>query len=127
MKLCIFRFKLRKKRKNTNFDSADKVGVLIFASIVGNIGAMISNMNATRAAFHNRVDILKHYMQFRHVSKGLEQRIICWLDYIWTNQKTIDEQDIFRSLPTKLRAEIAINVHLDTLKKVNSNNLFMVS
>uniref|UniRef100_A0A674NPR4 Cyclic nucleotide gated channel subunit alpha 2 n=2 Tax=Takifugu rubripes TaxID=31033 RepID=A0A674NPR4_TAKRU len=94
------------------------VGVLIFASIVGNIGAMISNMNATRATFQNRVDILKHYMQFRHVSKGLEQRVIHWLDYIWTNQKTVDEQEVFRSLPTKLRAEIAINVHLDTLKKV---------
>lgn len=95
--------------------------MLIFASIVGNIGAMISNMNATRATFQNRVDVLKHYMQFRHVSKGLEQRIIHCLDYLWTNQKTVDEQEVFRSLPTKLRAEIAINVHLDTLKKVSSS------
>ncbi|KAL7395937.1 hypothetical protein ABVT39_025764 [Epinephelus coioides] len=93
------------------------VGVLIFASIVGNVGAMISNMNATRAAFQSRVDTLKHYMQFRHVSKVLEQRVIRWFDYLWTNQKTIDEQEVLRSLPNKLRAEIAINVHLDTLKK----------
>lgn len=96
------------------------MGVLIFASIVGNVGAMISNMNATRAAFQSRVDTLKHYMHFRHVSKVLEQRVIRWFDYLWTNQKTIDEQEVLRSLPTKLRAEIAINVHLDTLKKVNS-------
>ncbi|XP_036933683.1 cyclic nucleotide-gated olfactory channel-like isoform X3 [Acanthopagrus latus] len=94
------------------------VGVLIFASIVGNVGAMISNMNATRATFQSRVDTLKHYMHFRHVSKMLEQRVIRWFDYLWTNQKTIDEQEVLRSLPNKLRAEIAINVHLDTLKKV---------
>ncbi|XP_074530225.1 cyclic nucleotide-gated cation channel-like [Halichoeres trimaculatus] len=94
------------------------VGVLIFASIVGNVGSMISNMNATRASFQSRVDTLKHYMHFRHVSKGLEQRVIRWFDYLWTNQKTIDEQEVLRSLPNKLRAEIAINVHLDTLKKV---------
>uniref|UniRef100_A0A8C4EPC6 Cyclic nucleotide-binding domain-containing protein n=1 Tax=Dicentrarchus labrax TaxID=13489 RepID=A0A8C4EPC6_DICLA len=94
------------------------VGVLIFASIVGNVGSMISNMNATRAAFQSRVDTLKHYMHFRHVSKVLEQRVIRWFDYLWTNQKTIDEQEVLRSLPNKLRAEIAINVHLDTLKKV---------
>ncbi|XP_015245092.1 PREDICTED: cyclic nucleotide-gated cation channel-like [Cyprinodon variegatus] len=94
------------------------VGVLIFASIVGNVGAMISNMNATRAGFQTRVDALKHYMHFRHVSKVLEQRVIRWFDYLWTNQKTIDEQEVLRSLPNKLRAEIAINVHLDTLKKV---------
>uniref|UniRef100_A0A673CMQ3 Cyclic nucleotide gated channel subunit alpha 2 n=1 Tax=Sphaeramia orbicularis TaxID=375764 RepID=A0A673CMQ3_9TELE len=95
-----------------------QVGVLIFASIVGNVGSMISNMNATKAAFQSRVDTLKHYMHFRHVSKVLEQRVIRWFDYLWTNQKTIDEQEVLRSLPNKLRAEIAINVHLDTLKKV---------
>ncbi|XP_060935851.1 cyclic nucleotide gated channel subunit alpha 2a [Limanda limanda] len=94
------------------------VGVLIFASIVGNVGSMISNMNATRATFQSRVDGLKHYMHFRHVSKVLEQRVIHWFDYLWTNQKTIDEQEVLRSLPSKLRAEIAINVHLETLKKV---------
>uniref|UniRef100_A0A672FAR9 Cyclic nucleotide gated channel subunit alpha 2 n=1 Tax=Salarias fasciatus TaxID=181472 RepID=A0A672FAR9_SALFA len=94
------------------------VGVLIFASIVGNVGSMISNMNATRAVFQTRVDTLKHYMHFRHVSKVLEQRVIRWFDYLWTNQKTMDEQEVLRSLPNKLRAEIAINVHLDTLKKV---------
>ncbi|XP_013886096.1 cyclic nucleotide-gated olfactory channel, partial [Austrofundulus limnaeus] len=94
------------------------VGVLIFASIVGNVGSMISNMNATRATFQTRVDALKHYMHFRHVSKVLEQRVIRWFDYLWTNQKTVDEQEVLRSLPSKLRAEIAINVHLDTLKKV---------
>ncbi|XP_014822476.1 PREDICTED: cyclic nucleotide-gated cation channel-like isoform X2 [Poecilia mexicana] len=93
------------------------VGVLIFASIVGNVGSMISNMNATRVGFQTRVDTLKHYMHFRHVSKVLEQRVIRWFDYLWTNQKTIDEQEVLRSLPNKLRAEIAINVHLDTLKK----------
>ncbi|KAG7282019.1 hypothetical protein CRUP_020124 [Coryphaenoides rupestris] len=94
------------------------VGVLIFASIVGNVGAMISNMNATRATFQSRVDALKHYMHFRHVSKDLEQRVIRWFDYLWTNQKTVDEQEVLKSLPNKLRAEIAINVHLETLKKV---------
>ncbi|XP_061541945.1 uncharacterized protein guf1 isoform X5 [Phycodurus eques] len=94
------------------------VGVLIFASIVGNVGAMISNMNSTRAGFQARVDSLKHYMHFRHVNKVLEQRVIRWFDYLWTNKKTIDEQEVLRSLPSKLRAEIAINVHLDTLKKV---------
>ncbi|KAM3867381.1 cyclic nucleotide-gated cation channel-like [Diretmus argenteus] len=95
------------------------IGVLIFASIVGNVGAMISNMNATRATFQSRVDALKHYMHFRRVSKELEQRVIRWFDYLWTNQKAVDEQEVLKSLPNKLRAEIAINVHLETLKKVH--------
>ncbi|KAM6907549.1 cyclic nucleotide gated channel subunit alpha 2b [Xenentodon cancila] len=94
------------------------VGVLIFATIVGNVGSMIANMNATRAEFQARIDAIKHYMHFRKVSKELETRVIKWFDYLWTNKKAVDEQEVLKNLPNKLRAEIAINVHLDTLKKV---------
>uniref|UniRef100_A0A3Q3R1J4 Cyclic nucleotide-binding domain-containing protein n=1 Tax=Monopterus albus TaxID=43700 RepID=A0A3Q3R1J4_MONAL len=93
-------------------------GVLIFASIVGNVGAMISNMNASRAEFQATIDSIKQYMQFRNVSKDLEARVIKWFDYLWTEKKTCDEKEVLKNLPDKLRAEIAINVHLDTLKKV---------
>ncbi|CAI9609006.1 unnamed protein product [Staurois parvus] len=94
------------------------VGVLIFATIVGNVGSMISNMNATRTEFHAKIDAIKHYMQFRKVSKDLEARVIRWFDYLWTVEKTVDEREVLKNLPDKLRAEIAINVHLETLKKV---------
>ncbi|XP_029375692.1 cyclic nucleotide gated channel subunit alpha 2b [Echeneis naucrates] len=94
------------------------VGVLIFATIVGNVGSMIANMNATRAEFQARIDAIKHYMHFRKVSRELETRVIKWFDYLWTNKKAVDEQEVLKNLPNKLRAEIAINVHLETLKKV---------
>ncbi|ELK33635.1 Cyclic nucleotide-gated channel rod photoreceptor subunit alpha [Myotis davidii] len=94
------------------------IGVLIFATIVGNIGSMISNMNAARAEFQARIDAIKQYMHFRNVSKDMEKRVIKWFDYLWTNKKTVDEREVLKYLPDKLRAEIAISVHLDTLKKV---------
>ncbi|XP_078068155.1 cyclic nucleotide-gated channel alpha-2-like [Mustelus asterias] len=94
------------------------MGVLIFATIVGNVGSMISNMNAARAEFQAKVDAIKHYMQFRKVSKEVEARVIRWFDYLWANKKTVDEHEVLKSLPDILKAEIAINVHLETLKKV---------
>lgn len=116
------------------------MGVLIFATIVGNVGSMITNMNAARAEFQARIDAIKQYMTFRkvgapnlkdplqdgplsflsdlQVSKDLEKRVIKWFDFLWTNKKAVDEREVLKYLPDKLRAEIAINVHLDTLKKV---------
>ncbi|XP_066519175.1 cyclic nucleotide-gated channel cone photoreceptor subunit alpha isoform X4 [Hoplias malabaricus] len=94
------------------------IGVLIFATIVGNVGAMISNMNASRAEFQAKIDSIKQYMQFRKVSKDLEARVIKWFDYLWTEKKTCDEKEVLKNLPDKLKAEIAVNVHLDTVKKV---------
>ncbi|XP_066984411.1 cyclic nucleotide-gated cation channel subunit A [Macrobrachium rosenbergii] len=94
------------------------VGVLIFATIVGNVGSMITNMNAARAEFQNRMDGVKQYMEFRKVSKDLETRVIKWFDYLWSNKQSLDEEGVLRLLPDKLKAEIAIHVHLDTLKQV---------
>uniref|UniRef100_A0A4W4FJ96 Cyclic nucleotide-binding domain-containing protein n=1 Tax=Electrophorus electricus TaxID=8005 RepID=A0A4W4FJ96_ELEEL len=94
------------------------IGVLIFATIVGNVGAMISNMNASRADFQAKIDSIKQYMQFRNVTKDLEARVVKWFDYLWREQKIGDEKEVLRYLPDKLKAEIAINVHLETLKKV---------
>ena len=94
------------------------IGVLIFATIVGNVGSMISNMNAARSEFQQRMDGVKQYMELRKVSKELEQRVIKWFDYLWTNKQSLNEEEVLSALPDKLKAEMAINVHLDTLKRV---------
>ncbi|MEQ2274910.1 hypothetical protein XENORESO_015362 [Xenotaenia resolanae] len=93
-------------------------GVLIFATIVGNVGAMISNMNAERVEFQAKIDSIKQYMHFRKVTKDLEARVVKWFDYLWTEGKSCDEKLVLKNLPDKLKAEIAINVHLETLRKV---------
>lgn len=94
------------------------IGVLIFATIVGNVGSMITNMNASRSEFQQRMDGVKQYMEFRKVGKDLERRVIKWFDYIWTNKQSLDEQQVLSTLPDKLKAEIAIHVHLETLRRV---------
>ena len=94
------------------------IGILIFATIVGNIGSMITNMSASRTDFQSRMDAIKQYMEFRKVSKELEQRVIKWFDYLWSNKQSLDEDQVMATLPDKLKAEIAIHVHLDTLKQV---------
>ena len=94
------------------------IGVLIFATIVGNVGSMISNMNANRSEFQQKMDGVKRYMELRKVGSDLEKRVIKWFDYLWTNKQSLDEEVILATLPDKLKAEIAIHVHLETLRRV---------
>lgn len=94
------------------------VGVLIFATIVGMVGGIITNMNARRTEFQSRLDSIKQYMRYRSVGKDLQARVIKWFDYVWTNNLSLDEQAILQSLPDKLHAEIAIHVHFETLRRV---------
>jgi hypothetical protein len=39
-------------------------------------------MNAARAEFQSKMDGVKQYMEFRKVTKELEQRVIKWFDYL---------------------------------------------
>jgi len=41
-----------------------------------------------------------------------------WFDYQWNSRQTLHEECVLDELPEKLKAEIAMNVHLDTLKRV---------
>lgn len=94
------------------------IGILIFATIVGNVGSMISNMNAARVEFQQRMDAVKQYMEIRKVSRDIEGRVIKWFDYLWSEKQSLDEETVTSILPDRLKAEIAINVHLETLRKV---------
>lgn len=53
----------------------------------------------------------------RRVPTHLQVKVIKWFDYLWLTQKCSDEEKAVSCLPDKLKAEIAINVHLDTLKR----------
>lgn len=68
--------------------------------------------------FAAKLDAVKTYMRMRHVPEHLQNKVIKWFDYLWLTQKSSDEERSVGCLPDKLKAEIAIHVHLDTLKRV---------
>lgn len=94
------------------------VGVLIFATIVGMVGGIVTNMNSHRTEFQSRLDSIKQYMRYRSVGKDLQARVIKWFDYLWTSKHSLEEHKLLQSLPDKLKAEVAIHVHFETLRKV---------
>ncbi|TPP58647.1 Cyclic nucleotide-gated cation channel alpha-3 [Fasciola gigantica] len=54
----------------------------------------------------------------RRVPYPLTEKVIDWFDYLWYTNKITDEENVLTNLPDKLKAEIAIQMHLDTLKRV---------
>ena len=57
-------------------------------------------------------------MSLRRVPVHLQDRVIKWFDYLWLSKKSWDEEKALALLPDKLKAEIALHVHLDTLRRV---------
>lgn len=94
--------------------------IVLVATLVGNISSVISNMSIEQDTFKQRVDAIKSLMKMRKVSNDLERRVIKWFDYLRNEcQSHLDEHDLFRNLPEKLSIEIASQVHMERLRKVN--------
>ncbi|XP_050525308.1 cyclic nucleotide-gated cation channel alpha-3 [Daktulosphaira vitifoliae] len=93
-------------------------GLLLFATVLGHVASIVVSVSAGRKEFQAKLDGVKTYMRMRRVPNHLQTKVIKWFDYLWLTQKCSDEERAISCLPDKLKAEIAINVHLDTLKRV---------
>ncbi|CAG9107980.1 unnamed protein product [Plutella xylostella] len=92
-------------------------GLMLFAAVLGHVANIVTSVSTARKEFQAKLDGVKTYMRMRRVPTHLQVKVIKWFDYLWLTQKCSDEEKAVSCLPDKLKAEIAINVHLDTLKR----------
>lgn len=115
------------------------LGLFLLATVLGHVANIVTNVSSAQKDFQKKLDSVKAYMRMRRVPEHLKIKVIKWFDYLWMTQKSSDEEKSVRFLPglllsnvnlyicillfvffalAKLKAEIAIHVHLDTLKRV---------
>ena len=95
------------------------VGFLVFAAIVGQFGSMITHMLHVRREFLAQADAVKQYLVFHEIDDDLQKRVVSWFNYMWgTKKSSLDRDNVLSKLPHPLRTEIAVQVHLETLKRV---------
>ncbi|XP_023286606.1 cyclic nucleotide-gated cation channel alpha-4, partial [Seriola lalandi dorsalis] len=110
---------LPKREEEYLFMIADLlIAVLVFASIVGNVGNVISSLRDRDNVFFPNHELVKAYLRSHYISKELRQRIDNWYQHLHINKKIMRENEILQQLPLHLRTEIAVSVHLPTLSKV---------
>lgn len=95
------------------------IGIFMFATLVGNVGSIIDNVNKNRLEFQSKMDGIKTYMKSTKIPDGIQERVIKWFDYLWSHGDPMTEEHVLDGLPDKLKAEIGIHVHFETLKKVD--------
>ncbi|XP_078402226.1 cyclic nucleotide-gated channel alpha-4 [Cetorhinus maximus] len=94
------------------------IAVLVFASIVGNMESIVSNLDkAVRSVFPDH-QLLNDYLRSQRVDPKLHERVAKWSQHLRLYKKMTNEREILQMLPDSLRAEVAVSVHLQTLRKV---------
>ncbi|KNC50997.1 cyclic nucleotide-binding protein [Thecamonas trahens ATCC 50062] len=95
------------------------IGIFVFASVIGNVGDLISNRNATGAKFRKKLDIVNLWMRYKGINPVLQQRIRNYYQYIWQRQAGLNDAIILSDLPLHLRADVSSDLNKDILRKVS--------
>ncbi|KAI6173411.1 Cyclic nucleotide-binding domain-containing protein [Aphelenchoides besseyi] len=102
------------------FETIDTiVGLLLFAIILGQIGSMVSHINAARTQFEEVHDGCKRFMNYRRVESSVQSRVFRFLDFSGVKGQTmLSEEEVANSLPPRLHSELTADVHLQTFRDV---------
>ena len=79
---------------------------------------IIGQSNEKDNEYSNMMDRINNYMRFRKVPSEILQRVHLWMEFTWKTQKTFNEAAMLDSLPLKMKMDVTMDVHFNTLKNV---------
>ncbi|KAG0730386.1 Cyclic nucleotide-gated cation channel beta-1 [Chionoecetes opilio] len=94
------------------------MGVFVFALLIGQIRDIVVTATRNQNEYRRVMDHTQAYLHRLNLPQVLQERVRLWFTYTWQSQKTLNEMKCLESLPKKMRTDIAISVHIQTLTKV---------
>ncbi|CAH0602896.1 unnamed protein product [Chrysodeixis includens] len=117
------------------------MGVFVFALLIGQIRDIIATATRTRepgvnlmyicygrdeiqsmifsqTEYRKTLDGSIRYLRRLNMPSPLQRRVALWFNYTWNKQRCFDEPRILNSLPFNMKRDVALEVHMTTLSKV---------
>nr|VZH94132.1 unnamed protein product [Spirometra erinaceieuropaei] len=94
-------------------------GVYVSAILIGQVIDILDNERADREAYKKLMNNTLSYMKQLRAPEADVDKVRTWFMFNWNQQKTLDENLLIETLPFKLKTDLLINVHFQTLSKVS--------
>ncbi|XP_042228996.1 potassium voltage-gated channel unc-103-like isoform X16 [Homarus americanus] len=87
------------------------IGSLMYASIFGNVSAIIQRLYAGTARYHTQFMRVKEFIRFHQIPNPLRQRLEEYFQHAWTYTNGIDMNMVLKGFPDCLQADICLHLN----------------
>ncbi|KAJ8350709.1 hypothetical protein SKAU_G00258390 [Synaphobranchus kaupii] len=92
------------------------IGSLMYASIFGNVSAIIQRLYSGTARYHMQMLRVKEFIRFHQIPNPLRQRLEEYFQHSWTYTNGIDMNTVLKGFPECLQADICLHLNQSLLE-----------
>nr|XP_003466024.1 potassium voltage-gated channel subfamily H member 6 [Cavia porcellus] len=93
------------------------IGSLMYASIFGNVSAIIQRLYSGTARYHTQMLRVKEFIRFHQIPNPLRQRLEEYFQHAWSYTNGIDMNAVLKGFPECLQADICLHLHRALLQQ----------
>ncbi|CAG2053969.1 unnamed protein product [Timema podura] len=98
------------------------VGSLMYASIFGNVSAIIQRLYSGTARYHTQMLRVREFIRFHQIPNPLRQRLEEYFQHAWTYTNGIDMNSVLKGFPECLQADICLHLNRNLLSNCSAFN-----
>ncbi|XP_066943829.1 potassium voltage-gated channel unc-103 isoform X25 [Macrobrachium rosenbergii] len=87
------------------------IGSLMYASIFGNVSAIIQRLYAGTARYHTQLMRVKEFIRFHQIPNPLRQRLEEYFQHAWSYTNGIDMGAVMNMYPECIQADISLHLN----------------
>uniref|UniRef100_A0A1I8H2N4 Cyclic nucleotide-binding domain-containing protein n=1 Tax=Macrostomum lignano TaxID=282301 RepID=A0A1I8H2N4_9PLAT len=92
------------------------IGSLMYASIFGNVSAIIQRLYSGTARYHTQMLRVREFIRFHQIPNPLRQRLEEYFQHAWSYTNGIDMNLVLKGFPECLQADICLHLNRNLLK-----------
>ncbi|XP_060558376.1 potassium voltage-gated channel unc-103-like [Ruditapes philippinarum] len=96
------------------------IGSLMYASIFGNVSAIIQRLYSGTSRYHTQMLRIKEFIRFHQIPNPLRQRLEEYFQHAWSYTNGIDMNMVLKSFPECLQADICFHLNRTLLSNCSA-------
>ncbi|XP_035525500.1 potassium voltage-gated channel subfamily H member 6 [Morone saxatilis] len=98
------------------------IGSLMYASIFGNVSAIIQRLYSGTTRYHTQMLRVKEFIRFHQIPGSLRQRLEEYFQHAWSYTNGIDMNAVLKGFPESLQADICLHLNRSLLQNCKAFN-----